>query len=63
MFRTKTLMHMANFMSISPVTGLNTINNILRLFKTSIPVDAPFIHVMTKMLVARELNMYFRKLR
>ena len=63
MFRTKTLMHMANFMSISPVTGLNTINNILRLFKTKIPVDAPLFHVMTKMLVARELNMYFRKLR
>ena len=63
MFRTKTLMHMANFMSIAPVTGLNTINNILRLFKTKIPVDAPLFHVMTKMLVARELNMYFRKLR
>ena len=63
MFRTKTLMHMAHYMGISPVTGLNTINNILRLFKTQIPVDAPYIHVMTKMLVARELNMYFRKLR
>lgn len=34
LFRTKTLMHMASFMSISPVTGLNTINNILRLFRT-----------------------------
>ena len=34
MFRTKTLMHMAHYMGISPVTGLNTINNILRLFKT-----------------------------
>ena len=34
LFRTKTLMHMAHFMSISPVTGLNTINNILRLFRT-----------------------------
>ena len=63
LFRTKTLMHMAHFMSISPVTGLNTINNILRLFSAQIPVDAPYIHVMTKMLVARELNMYFRKLR
>lgn len=63
MFRTKSLMHMAHFMGISPVTGLNTINNILRLLKTQIPVDGPYIHVLTKMIVARELNMYFRKLR
>lgn len=63
MFRTKTLMHMAHFMGISPVTGLNTINNILRLFKTQIPVDGPYIHVLTKMIVARELNMYFNRLR
>ena len=33
MFKTKSLMHMANFMSIHPVTGVNTINNILKLFK------------------------------
>ena len=33
MFKTRSLMHMANFMSIEPVTGLNTINNILRLFR------------------------------
>ena len=63
MFRTKSLMHMAHFMSIEPVTGLNTINNILRLFKTQIPVDAPIVSIMTNMLVARELNMLFNKLR
>ena len=63
MFKTKSLIHMAHFMSISPVTGLNTINNILRLFKVQIPVDAPIIHEMTRMLVSRELNMYFRRLR
>ena len=54
---------MAHFMSIQPVTGLNTINNILRLFKVQIPVDAPVINHMTRMLVAREMNMLFRKLR
>ena len=63
MFQTKTLMHMAHFMGISPVTGLNTLNNILRLFNMHIPVDAPIIAKMTQMLVARELNMYFRRLR
>lgn len=40
-------MHMAHFMSIEPVTGLNTINNILRLVKYQIPVDAPIIKYMT----------------
>ena len=54
---------MANFMSIHPVTGLNTINNILKLFKTQIPNDAPVIRHMTRLLVARELNMLFRRLR
>lgn len=63
LFQTKSLIHMAHFMSISPVTGLNTINNILSLFKVKIPVDAPVIKYMTQMLVARELNMYFRRLR
>ena len=63
MFQTKALIHMANFMSIHPVTGLNTINNILKLFKIQIPNDAPVIKHMTRMLVARELNMLFRRLR
>lgn len=63
MFRTKTLVHMAHFMSIEPITGLNTLNNILSLFKTQVPVDAPVVHYMTNMLVARELNMLFNKLR
>ncbi len=47
MFRTKSLMHMANFMSIEPVTGLNTINNILRLFKVSVDPELPVIRIMT----------------
>lgn len=46
-FRTRSLIHMAHFMSIEPVTGLNTINNILKLVKTQIPVDAPVIKYMT----------------
>ena len=33
LFKTRSLMHMAHFMTISPVTGLNTINNILRLVR------------------------------
>lgn len=43
LFKTKSLMHMAYFMSITPVTGLNTINNILRLFKVQIPVDGKYV--------------------
>ena len=63
MFNTKALIHMANFMSITPVTGLNTINNILRLFKVQIPLDAPVIRHFTKHILAREMNMLFRSLR
>ncbi len=63
MFNTKTLIHMAHFMSIEPVTGLNTINNILRPFKVKIDVEAPIVSYMTQIIVARELNMYFRQLR
>ena len=54
---------MAHFMSIEPVTGLNTINNLLKLTGKQIPVDAPIIHHMTRILVARELNLLFRSLR
>ena len=55
---------MANFMSIRPVTGLNTINNILRLIRLpAIPVDAPIVRHIAKLLVVREMNMLFSQLR
>ena len=64
MFKTKTLMQMAYFMSVKPVTGLNTINNILKLIRMpQIPVDAPVVRHLTKFLIAREMNMLFRRLR
>ena len=56
-------MNMAHFMGVVPYTGLNTINNILRLVKVQIPIDAPGVDFMTRHLVARELNMLFRQLR
>lgn len=55
---------MANFMSVRPVTGLNTLNNILRLVRLpAVPVDAPILKLIAKMLVVRELNMLFTQLR
>jgi hypothetical protein len=54
---------MAYFMSLEPITGLNTINNILKIFKVKIPIDAPFVRVMTKAILVRELNMYFARIR
>ena len=60
-FEIKQLLNMANFMSVTPCTGLNTVNNILRLVRLpTIPIDAPIIRLMTSHLVARELNMLFR---
>ena len=56
-------MNMAHFMSISPVTGLNTINNIIKLSGKQIPVDGHIIKNFTKLIVARELNMLFKQIR
>lgn len=50
-------------MSLNPVTGLNTINNILRVAKVKIPIDAPVVKYLTRMILTRELNLYFNKLR
>ena len=51
-------------MSVRPVTGLNTLNNILRLVRLpAVPVDAPILRLIAKMLVVRELNMLFTQLR
>ena len=50
-------------MSLSPVTGINTINNLLRAVKQNIPIDAPVIKYLTKIFLTRELNLYFNRLR
>jgi len=50
-------------MGLNPVTGLNTLNNLLRVFKVKIPVDAPIIKIFTKIVIARELKLYFNRLR
>ncbi len=50
-------------MGLNPVTGLNTINNILRVFKVKIPIDAPVIKYLTQAIMVRELNLYFTRLR
>jgi hypothetical protein len=50
-------------MSLNPVTGINTINNLLKPLKTKIPIDAPVVKYLTKMVITRELNLYFKKLR
>lgn len=54
---------MANFMGIDPVTGVNTINNIIKLTGKQIPVDGAIIKNFTRLIVARELNMLFKQLR
>jgi len=50
-------------MSLNPVTGINTINNLLKPLKIKIPIDAPIVKYLTKMVITRELNLYFKKLR
>ena len=48
---------------MTPVTGLNIINNVLKIVKLKIPIDAPIIRKFTKVIVTRSLNLYFDKLR
>jgi LETM1-like protein len=62
-FEPSVLLHIAHFMSLNPVTGVNTLNNILRIFKVKIPIDAPVIKYLTKIILTRELNLYFSRLR
>ena len=50
-------------MSFNPPTGLNIINNVLRVFKVKIPFDAPIVKIFTKKIITRSLNLYFDKLR
>jgi hypothetical protein len=56
-------MRMANFMSLNPVTGFNIINNVLRIVKLEIPLNAPGIRIITKAILVRELKMYFARIR
>lgn len=45
------------------MTGLNTINNILKIAKLQVPLEAPIINIFTRMILTRELNMLFTHLR
>lgn len=57
------LVKVSEFMSIEPVTGFNTINNILGLFRLRIPLNIPGVEFIARKILARELNMYFNRLR
>lgn len=50
-------------MSLNPVTGINTINNLIKPLKVKIPIDAPVVRYLTKLVLTRELNLYFKNLR
>jgi hypothetical protein len=60
----KNLIKIANFLGIQPVTGVNILNNILKIFRLNIPVETtPIVRDIAKLLVVRELNMYFSRIR
>ena len=62
-FPVEGLRNISHFMGITPVTGVNIINNVLRITGKQIPVNAPVVRVIAKRLMVRELNMYFRRIR
>lgn len=53
----------AQFLGIEPVTGFNTINNLLGIFRLKIPLTTPGIEFIARTILARELNMYINRLR
>ena len=57
------LVKVSEFMSIEPVTGFNTINNVLGLARLRIPLNTPGVEFIARKVLARELNMYFGRLR
>lgn len=62
-FKVSTLQDMAHFMGLNPITGLNTINNILSFTGIKIRTDNMYVSWMTKIILKRELRMFFRKIR
>lgn len=50
-------------MGLTPVTGFNIVNNVLKIFRVKIPINAPGIKVITRFFLLRELRMYFAKIR
>jgi len=60
----RNLLKTAHFLGIQPVTGVNILNNILKIFRLNIPVETtPIIKDLARLLVTRELNMYFSRIR
>jgi len=62
------LKRISHFMSLEPVTGFNIMNNVLGIFskigiKIQIPIDAPGLNVISRLMIARELNLYFCNIR
>lgn len=62
-WETKSLLQFSEFLGLTPVTGLNTINNLLGKVSLKIKIDNFLVKWFTKPLITRELKMYFRKLR
>lgn len=62
-FPIQKLVKIAQFLGIEPVTGFNTINNILGIFRLKVPITAPGIEFIARTILARELNMYINRLR
>ena len=53
-------------MSLEPVTGFNLVNNLIRLFtlkKFEINLEWPIVRNIAQIILTRELNMYFSRLR
>jgi len=58
------LLEIAHFLSLEPVTGIGTINRLLKVFYfPRIPIEGWGVRVITKYTLLRVLNLYFNKIR
>lgn len=62
-FGVEGLEKIAHFLGITPVTGVNVINNVLSVTGKEISITAPGVKHMAKFLMVRELNMYMNRIR
>lgn len=61
--KNSTILDVAHFMGLQPITGLNLINKILSIARLSIGVDAPLIRHLVHWILVREVNLYFSRIR
>ena len=57
------LKSMARFFGMTPMTGLNTFNNLIKRTNRKVSADHWSIHWITQRIALRQMNVHFRRIR